>query len=289
YVRIQLDPAAEPLDQLLSDVDRLWREKPADLLYAGDHPALRPLSVASENERRPGVRIQEMHSHSEAARDLYLHPRLHKIAALILGETPVAIQSIFFEYGSAQALHRDPVFVQTSEAGHLLAAWIALEDILPSSGPLLYVPGSHTLPPYEFRPGVYRFDSQNFGDAERAAERRWLEERMAERNLEIVRFTPKKGEVLFWHAGLYHGGEAILDESQTRRSFVIHYSSRRTHHVAAAMISEPSPSGEDRLRIVATHRMVQKGHALGFANPLSRREFQWLPTLRNRIAKIWEG
>ena len=61
----------------------------------------------------------ELFSRSRAARRLYLHPRLHAVAAMILGEPAVAIESIFFEYGSAQALHRDPVFVPTAVAGHL--------------------------------------------------------------------------------------------------------------------------------------------------------------------------
>src|SRR6185503_8081014 len=106
--------------------------KPADLLYASDQPFLRRMSSAdAARDRKPGVRVQEVHSHSRAARRLYLHPKLHAIASLILGEQAVAIQSILFEYGAAHRLHRDPVFVQTAEPGHLLAAWIALEDIDP--------------------------------------------------------------------------------------------------------------------------------------------------------------
>jgi phytanoyl-CoA hydroxylase len=283
YVRLFLDPATEPLDQLLSDVDRLWREKPDDVLYGYGGPFLRRMSHADEaTERRAGSRIQEMQSHSPAARRLYLHPRLHRIAHLILGEQPVAIQSIFFQYGSAQALHRDPVFVQTAEAGHLIAAWIAVEDIDPRSGPLVYIPRSHRLPPYEYKPGVYRFDSRILNDEHLAAEQQWLREQMEARGLKREVFTPRKGEVLFWHAGLYHGGEAIQDMERTRKSFVIHYSSRRTHHVAACTFAEQG----DVLRIVGTHRLLQDGRAVGFDNPLSRRGAQLWPTLRNRLAAL---
>lgn len=283
YVRLFLDPATEPLDELLSDVDRLWREKPDDILYGYGGPFLRRMSHANEvTERRAGSRIQEMQSHSPAARRLYLHPRLHRIARLILGEQPVAIQSIFFQYGSAQALHRDPVFVQTAEAGHLIAAWIALEDIDPLSGPLVYIPRSHRLPPYEYEPGVYRFDSRILNDAHLAAEQQWLREQMEARGLKREVFTPRKGEVLFWHAGLYHGGEAIADIERTRKSFVIHYSSRRTHHVAACTFAEEG----DRLQIVGTHRLLKDDNAVGFDNPLSKRGAQLLPTLRNRLAAL---
>jgi phytanoyl-CoA hydroxylase len=283
YLRLFLDPATEPLDALLADVDRLWREKPDDVLYGFGGPFLRRMSNANEaTERRAGSRIQEMQSHSTAARRLYLHPRLHRIARLILGEQPVAIQSIFFQYGSAQALHRDPVFVQTAEAGHLIAAWIALEDIDPRSGPLVYIPRSHRLPPYEYKPGVYRFDSRILGDEHLAAEQEWLRHQMQTRGLKREVFTPKKGEVLFWHAGLYHGGEAITDLERTRKSFVVHYSSRRTHHVAACTFADQG----DTLRIVGTHRLLQDGNAVGFDNPLSRRGAQLWPTLRNRVAAL---
>jgi phytanoyl-CoA hydroxylase len=241
------------------------------------------MSAADEAEdRRPGYRIHEPHSHSSAARRLYLHPRLHEVARLILGEAPVAIQSILFEYGSAQALHRDPVFVQTEEAGHLIAAWIALEDVSSDAGPLLYVPGSHTLPPYEFAPGVYRYDPKLFGEAQMAAERAWLDAQVKERSLAPTIFTAKKGEVLFWHAALYHGGAAIKDVTHKRRSFVVHYSTCRTHHTTAATVLEP----DDSVRVFGTHRQIQDGRAVGFASPVATKQRDLWPTLRNRIAAL---
>src|SRR5688572_13386600 len=135
FVRLNFETPEPALDELAADIDRLWKEKPADLLYAALTPELRPMRLADEaKERQPPYRIHEVQSHSRAARRLYLHPQLHRIARLILGQSPVAIQSILFEYGSAQALHRDPVFVPIAEAGHLVAAWIALEDIDPEIG-----------------------------------------------------------------------------------------------------------------------------------------------------------
>lgn len=282
YIRVFLDPAKEPFDELLADVERVWREKPADLLYASGQPFLQPMSMATDEERRPGYRLHELQSHSRAARHFYLHPRLHAIARLILRETPVAIQSILFEWGSSQALHRDPVFVQTTVPGHLLASWMALEDIHADSGPLRYVPQSHRFPPYEFKPGVYRFDPRDVGEKEAREEQEWMQRQMAQRGLEVAPFLAKKGEVFFWHAGLYHGGEAIRDPKRTRKSFVVHYSSIRTHHARAVTILEPTPRGNE-LRVAGTHRLMKEGRAIGFANPLSKGDVQWIPTVRNRI------
>ena len=39
----------------------------------------------------------------------------------------------------------------------------------------------------------------------------------------LVHYFPKKGDILFWHAGLVHGGSEITDESLTRQSIVGHY------------------------------------------------------------------
>jgi hypothetical protein len=284
FARIALDPSHEPLDELVADLDCIWSEKPADLVYGYGKPFLRRMSAAdTARERQPGYRIHELQSHSAAARHFYLHPRLHALATLILGERPVAIQSILFEYGSAQALHRDPVFVRTARAGHLFAAWIALEDIHPDAGPLMYVPRSHRLPPYEYRPGVYRFDSTSFGQAEIDAEQQWLREQMHVHALHTEHFTPRKGEVLFWHAGLYHGGAAIADASRTRRSYVIHYSSMRTHHSTAIMFRDSSDESQP-MQIRGTLRLMKKGRALGFANPISRRAYSRWASLRHRIA-----
>ena len=102
-----------------------------------------------EHDRRGGCRIHDIHSHCPAALALYLDRQIFDWVRLFLGEEPVAIQSLYFEYGSEQALHRDPVVVPIQSHGHMIAAWIALEDIGPDCGPLIYVPGSHRLPYFE--------------------------------------------------------------------------------------------------------------------------------------------
>jgi ectoine hydroxylase-related dioxygenase (phytanoyl-CoA dioxygenase family) len=39
-------------------------------------------------------------------------------------------------------------------------------------------------------------------------------------------FVAKKGDVLFWHGMLLHGGSEVKNPKLTRRSFVIHYIAR---------------------------------------------------------------
>jgi phytanoyl-CoA hydroxylase len=287
YLRLSLPDSRRVVEALTRDVDRLWREKPADLSYASQAPHLRPMSASDEaRDRQPPYRIHEIQSHSEAARSLYLHSTLHRMARLILGEEPVAIQSILFEYGSAQALHRDPVFVPIVIPGHLVAAWIALEEIDRSAGPLMYIPRSHRFPPFEFRPGAFIFDPATMGEEDLAREAAWLEAQMRAHDVEPELFTAKEGEVLIWHSALYHGGGPILDRSRTRRSFVVHFSSRRHHRVAALTLEEPQANGASTVRIVATQKLMQERGAVGFANPLAKSHFDWWPTVRNRVASL---
>ena len=133
-------------DEIQADVDRAWREKPPDLAWTREGPLRSFADADPARDRGPSYRIADLHSHSRSARALYLWKPIFEYVERILGQPAVATQSLYFEYGSQQPLHRDPVFVQTKPPSALVAAWIALEDIHPESGPLVYVPGSHRLP-----------------------------------------------------------------------------------------------------------------------------------------------
>ena len=267
YAVVPLELDERLFEQIETDVNRCWREKSPDLIYAYDGPP-RWMSVADEAaHRKSKSRIHDLHSHSEAALSLYLEPRLHEIVRLILGEPAVAIQSLYFQFGSQQILHRDPVVVPTGAPGHLVAAWIALEDIHPDCGALAYVPGSHKLPYYEFRPGQYMFDGNTMGGEDIAAAFAFDEEQCRKHGLETRLFTPKRGEALIWHASLRHGGSPLLDPSLTRKSFVIHYATQASYPTRSITVFEPGPDGEEVPRICATERILERDGCCGFDNP----------------------
>ena len=264
----------QALDAVNAGVDRLWREKPADLAYACDSPA-RSMALAEVGERRARYRIHDLHSHVPAALDLYLQPRIFEYARQILGDDAVAIQSLYFEYGSEQILHRDPVVVPTGAPGHLLAAWIALEDISADSGALVYVPGSHRLPYYTFSPGEYMFDGSRMGEEEIRAGTAWDDEQARRRGLEPKIFTARKGEVLLWHASLRHGGSPVRDPSLTRRSFVVHYAPRRSYlsrSITVVDLVRQDGRVEERARIMETETVIERDGSAGFDNPMRGRE-----------------
>jgi hypothetical protein len=271
YVVLRPAAAVALADELVAGIDRLWRERPHDLAYAYDGPARRFSRADPARERRPRSRIHDPHSHLDAARALYLDAELHRWIGLVLGEAPVAIQSLLFEFGSEQTIHRDPVVVPTGAPGHMVAAWMALEDISPDSGALVYVPGSHRLPYFEFAPGEWQFDGSRMGGAEVEAALAFHAAQMRERGLALTRFTPKKGEVLLWHASLIHGGAPVTAPGSTRKSFVVHYSTQRTYRERSITLAEPvagGAPGEERRVVWETTRLLEHAGVRGFDNPL---------------------
>ena len=268
YLCVESQPMIgdDALDEIQSTVDELWRSRPRDVLYAYDGPTRRMTEANGARERRPRYRIHDLHSKSRAALDLYLNASLFDIVEQLFGEPAIAIQSLFFEYGSEQELHRDATVIPTEEPGHLVGAWIALEDIHPDAGPLTYVPGSHRLPCYETDPGRYMFDAARMGPDLVRAGLAWEAHQERRNGLEMTPFAAKRGQILLWHASLRHGGSVVADENRSRRSLIIHFSTRRTYRRRAITVAERRPHGEEPV-ILETEEIVARNGRNGLASP----------------------
>jgi hypothetical protein len=269
FVALSAGVDAAFADALDKEIDDIWAQRPADLAISPPGREGRPTSFRDyDGPVRPrGYRIPDLHSHSAHARDLYLDPEIFRVLELIFEEPAIAFQSLYFEYGSQQGLHRDPMFVVTRPPSHLLAAWIALEDITSESGPLSYVPGSHRLPYFEFEPGKIACPArvppekrQEFGRVTRQT--------LDEQRLETKTLTCKRGDVFIWHGGLLHGGRQIKDPSQTRRSFVVHYSTAANYTSRAA--SMRVRNGDDwAMPRLTTDLVLERDGARGLENPVA--------------------
>lgn len=105
----------------------------------------------------------------------------------------------------------------------LLGVWIALEDITEENGPLHYYPGSHRLPYY------LNADYQNEGNAWKLGSKSYSEyeemvaKKIKENGIQKTKFLAKKGDLLIWHANLFHGGEPHQNKLHSRKSMVYHY------------------------------------------------------------------
>ena len=159
--------------------------------------------------------------------------------------------------------------MQAERPADLLAAWIALEDIAPDSGPLMYVPGSHRLPYYQFEPGRYVHDFARDGEPGILAAQKWDEEQCRAVGIAPTPFLAKRGDVLIWHHSLLHGGSVLENPSRTRKSFVVHFT-RRDHWLEAANRYE-DPWGPPVPMRYATTRLLELGDAFGCESPLLSR------------------
>jgi len=149
--------------------------------------------------------------------------RITDVMKFILEMPVVAFQSINFFKGSEQKAHSDSIHMTTFPPGYLIAAWIALEDVDRTNGPLFYLSGSHKLPyllndKYEHGGGKLLLGSEAYEKYEIH-----LADEIKRSIYSEKEFHAKKGDVLIWHANLLHGGKAIIDEQRTRKSMVVHF------------------------------------------------------------------
>lgn len=272
YLTLSIDVDAGVYADIDATVERLWREKPSSVVYAYQGPLKVFAAGDEERERRPSYRIADLHSVSSGALALYLQPQIFHYVELVFGCKAVATQSLYFEYGSQQALHRDPVYVHTSPANHLLASWTALEDIGPECGPLCYVPGSHRLPYYPLRKRDHRL-RVGHDEARLPAAQEFDRRECRKRGLEERVFTCARGEVLVWHTSLLHGGSKPRDPTQTRKSFVTHYTTLGNYHhrrqTFVERVTEGGGEPIERTRAVGTSHVLTQDGCHGFASPLA--------------------
>lgn len=107
----------------------------------------------------------------------------------------------------------------------MAAAWIALEDIDPESGPLQVVPGSHQLEPFCY--SMLGFDKPRTMGEVKSAYRRyeeWVKSLIEDgKTNQPVVPNMRKGDVLLWHANLLHGSPECKRPELSRKSLVVHY------------------------------------------------------------------
>jgi hypothetical protein len=212
--------AEQPHKDLEIDGLRLGSEAPPTKLSHRDVLALTP-SVRAAARDRSNWRIHGFPACSRNAKAILNNPELLRLASLILDKPANPEYSINFMYGSTQSEHQDTAAFCVYPPNYIVAAWIACEDISPDSGPLMFYPGSHREPLFR---GFPNYPQTNLKTASAEVTREY-DEYMADlaRKYDRHLFVAKKGDVLFWHGMVMHGGSEIKNPKLTRRSFVIHY------------------------------------------------------------------
>ncbi len=135
----------------------------------------------------------------------------------------LAFQSLHFEVASTQPVHQDTAYVVVDKHPlHMVASWIALEDVQIGAGELVYFPGSHHLPEFTYDNSASKhFDFARDGGEANVAHLQYLTDKIGHE--EPHHFMAKKGDVLIWHADLPYGDNLVTKPGVTRRSLVTHY------------------------------------------------------------------
>ncbi len=223
YVIIPGGVPHDLIDQYKADVAAMMDKDPSPLLMtSADLPE--PARYTHDNLKRYGsARIVDDYFFSEQSRNLLFHDSITRFLELAFEADPVLTQTLRFDYGSQQALHQDTAFVRMNSPMKLIGVWVALEDITPGSGELIYLPGSHNWEGHLFSGRFKHYDADRDGTEDLDKWHQWILDEAEARGVAVQKFAAKKGDVLFWHAGLAHGGSEITVPGQTRLSLVAHF------------------------------------------------------------------
>lgn len=207
------------IERVVRFYKRLWKQCP-DCVVVDDLETARRcfMSSLSEEEKKHRFKVNDLYLNYEEVRSLSLNQNLVQILHQLLPDAPVLCNTLSLDYGTAQPLHIDSLYMTPLTDYHLAATWIALEDCHLDAGPLCYVPGSHQIPIYRFSTG-----SPHSVDKEMIQWQEYIQQKVSELNLKTETFLPKKGDVFIWHAQLLHGGSPINNHLITRKSLVSHY------------------------------------------------------------------
>jgi phytanoyl-CoA hydroxylase len=224
-------PQAVPLEltrRIKDELDAHWSSPPDGAMVETWEPDGTPMYVPPT----PAIRNQphkllDFHAHSALARQACAAPAIVEFLSTIFGARPKAFQTLTFQTGSQQAVHKDTAYVRVEdEPMHLAATWLALEDVQPGSGELHYFVGSHRDPEFLFG-GQHKWMVGAPEDHDRFLAS-LLEDAVRYGHADQV-FRPREGDVLVWHADLAHGGLPITTPGSTRQSLVTHYTPETDH------------------------------------------------------------
>lgn len=219
--------ARERFDPEIEAFVRSLAEKGYALVDLGDEARALCDRAIADTERYfgrkgSGNRIQDAWFVSKAVRRLAAWPEMGRLLKAAYGREPFPFQTLNFQRGSGQALHPDTIHFHSVPERFMCGVWIALEDVKPGAGPLVYHPGSHRLPIATMRdagvnapaPGPEQYESVFV---------KWFAAKIAAAGYPTEHAIVPKGWAFVWAANLAHGGSPVTEPGATRRSLVVHW------------------------------------------------------------------
>jgi len=199
--------STEDVELISSEVTRLHRD---NLELPGCFKRLATDDATDPLQAYP--RMMHPHRHSSVLHSFLLQQRLGVALEQLLGEPPIAAQSMFYwkpPGARGQALHQDNFYLKV-HPGTCLAAWVAIDPADRENGGLNVVPGSHDMDLF----------CPEEADPEVSFTREFVPVPSG-----LVPVSPNlaAGDVLFFGGNLIHGSEPNRTSDRFRRSFICHY------------------------------------------------------------------
>ena len=169
-----------------------------------------------------GLRIQDAYKFNADVQRIASNPQILALLSTLYGRRAWPFQTLNFPVGTQQHFHSDSLHFSSAPERFMCAVWVALEDVGPEQGPLMYYSGSHKWPIYvNEHIGLCRA-GQSGAPSQKPFEGLWAE-LVRVKHLEPSQFHAKKGQALIWAANLLHGGSRQTNPDLTRWSQVTHY------------------------------------------------------------------
>lgn len=213
YVILRLSGQDELVDEIAFDMK--------EIVKSGEYRT--NSGIYSYND---SPRIVEAWRKSRAIHRLAFDPAILDVMSRLYGSKPRPFSTINFLRSTQQPLHSDYVHFGTVPHYRLTAAWVALEDIDPDSGPLQVVPGSHQDP-------LFCYSDIGLKPARSLSEVKdlysqyegFVISKLSSQDYPNRPITPPmmKGDVLIWDANLLHGSPICKNNKLSRLSQVTHY------------------------------------------------------------------
>lgn len=203
-----------PDDQILARIDRIKENLKPRYGINFDMPG----AIKNKGDHR----IQDAWTFDADVKAIACNQNLLDLLSKLYGRRAFAFQTLNFPVGTQQTAHTDSVHFSSVPERFMCGVWVAMEDIGPDAGPLVYYPGSHKWPILYNELLDRRADVDRISSAQAPYEAVWI--KMAEaQGIQPETFLAKKGQALIWAANLLHGGSRQNDLTLTRWSQVTHY------------------------------------------------------------------
>ena len=149
---------------------------------------------------------------SERALEIFFDDRLQEALRQVSGASSMnLVQSMMFDLNTASGAHQDSWYIDTVPSGHLVGAWIALEDIHEDAGRFFVVPDTTD---------VVLHDDPGLRHAEWRRRIKHYVDRHADR---VVAPALRRGDVLLWNSRTIHGALPTRDPAWSRKSLTAHF------------------------------------------------------------------